>query len=380
MRHIPDVAVIGGGIAGCAAAYYLTRLGAQVTLFEKDSVASHASGFAFGGILTRWDLDSGDPLSGLSALSDRLHGELSRELAAESGVDPQYVRKPAVFLALTEREAASYRSTYRALAAQANAGRSDARWLGHGELSHIEARISDRVLGGLYAGGALEVEPYKLTLGLWQSAERRGAKLVNREVTGITLSGHRAIGVEAGGDRHAAGAVVIANGPWAAEAGRWLGVPIPVTPLKGQILRLDAPGPAIEVSLWWGGDYVSSKPDGLVWAGTTEEHAGFDESPTPAARDRITKSLVSVLPYLAGAKLVKQTACLRPLSADRLPIIGPVPGVEGVFVATGAGRNGIELGPGIGRTAAQLAAGERPEADVSRLTLDRLLLPPGPSM
>lgn len=376
-QHSSDIAVVGGGIAGCATAYYAARSGARVTLFEKDPVASHASGFAFGGILTRGGLEAGHPLSGLASASDRLHGELRESLAAESGVDLEYRDKAAVFLALSEREAEAHQRTYRAMSGRTGL---DVRWLGRGELSHIEARLGPSVLGGLYAGDALEVEPYKLTLGMWQSAERNGARLVNRAVTGFTRSGSRVTGVQTGNETHPAGAVVVATGPWSAGAGKWLGTEVPVTPLKGQILRLEAPGPPMEVSLWWGGDYASSKPDGHLWVGTTEEESGFDESPTPQARDQITASALSVLPYLRDARLVKQTACLRPLTADRLPIIGTVPGMDGAVVATGAGRSGIELGPALGYAAAQLALGRSVGFDISGLSLDRFFVPPGPSM
>ncbi len=367
----PDIIVIGGGIAGCAAAYYLSKEGASVALFEKDAVASHASGFAFGGILTRGGVGEGHPLHGLSIAADRLHSSLEKSLVDESGVDPEYVKRAAVFLAMSEADAQSSRAAYEQHLRSPAMGQADLRWLGRGELSHVEARIGPKILGGLYDGEAHEVEPYKLTLGLWQAAERRGARLVNRAVTGITRTGGKVTGVQAGADKFSAGAVVIANGPWASEAGAWLGVPIPITPLKGQILRLQAPEPPMTVSFWWGGDYAASKPDGLLWAGTTEEYSGFDEGTTAAARDKITGSLVEALPYLRDARLVKQTACLRPLSADRLPIIGCVPGIDGAVVVTGAGRNGIELGPAMGRAAADIALGRTPDFDVSALGLDR---------
>lgn len=376
---LSDAVVVGGGIVGCAAAYYLARDGAKVTLFEKDSVAGHASGFAFGGILTRGGAGEGHPLNGLALAADRAHGELGQSLAEDSGVDPQYQHKAAVFLAMSEPEAESAKRAYRDYLRQRTHA-TDLRWLGRSELSHIEARIGPSVVGGLYQGDALEVEPYKLTLGLWQAAERRGAKLVNRAVTGLTRSGSRVTGVQAGAEKFAAGSVIVAAGPWSGEAGKWLGIDIPVGPLKGQILRLQAPGPPMEVSFWWGGDYASSKPDGQLWVGTTEEHVGFNESPTAGARDKITDSAVRALPFLRDAHLVKQTACLRPLTADRLPIVSTVPGVDGAVVATGAGRNGIELGPAMGLAAAHLALGRKPAFDISRLALDRFYLPPGPSM
>ncbi len=345
-----DVIIIGGGVVGCSAAYYLAREGVSVALFEKDSVASHASGFAFGGVIKVLGEKTWDVCGQLSLYSERLHFELGESLEDESGVDTGYRRVPHVSLALTEAEAQSYRREYLL---RADDHSIDVRWLSYGELSHIEPRISPDLDGGLYVGEAYDVEPYRFTLALWQAAERRGASLHNREVTSLNRSGDRVTGVRAGGESFDAGAVIIAAGPWSGGALTQL----PISPLKGQIVRLRAPGPPVNVSLWWNGDYATSKTDGLVWAGTTEENAGFDDSPTDEGRDAIIASVVRVLPYLENAELVRQTACLRPVTPDGLPIIGPVPCLEGVFASTGAGRNGIQLGPAMGRAAADLALG-----------------------
>ena len=81
-----------------------------------------------------------------------------------------------------------------------------------------------------------------------------------------------------------AGVVVLAMGPWSAEASDWCQATIPITPLKGQILRLQHGGEPVKTSIHYGGSYIVSKPDGLTWVGTTEETVGFDETPTTAAR------------------------------------------------------------------------------------------------
>ncbi len=143
-------------------------------------------------------------------------------------------------------------------------------------------------------------------------------------------------------------------GPWSAEASAWLGVPIEVRPLKGQILRLQAPGPPVTCSVGWGHNYATTKPDGLLWAGTTEEEAGFDEETTAAARDEVGAALVRMLPAMADAQVVYQTACLRPVASDGLPVVGRVPGFDRVYVATGGARKGILLGPAMGRAVADL--------------------------
>jgi glycine oxidase len=144
-------------------------------------------------------------------------------------------------------------------------------------------------------------------------------------------------------------------GPWTGQAGSWLGIPVPVVPLKGQILRLELAGPPLDYALYHsGGGYISSKPDGLTWVGTTEERVGFDDRSTEAARQSIMKGALEVMPVLSEARLALQTACLRPLSEDGLPIIGEVPGWEGVYLSTGAGRKGILLGPAMAQAIADL--------------------------
>ena len=75
--------------------------------------------------------------------------------------------------------------------------------------------------------------------------------------------------------------------------------------------------------------------------GTTEEEAGFEESTTSEARDSIMADFMKMIPGMDDAELVQQTACLRPLSGDGMPIVDKVTGWDNLFVATGAGRKGI---------------------------------------
>jgi glycine oxidase len=127
----------------------------------------------------------------------------------------------------------------------------------------------------------------------------------------------------------------------------------------------------VRVSLWWDTDYATIKSDGLLWVGTTEEEVGFDDRTTSAARDRIIGSAVEILPYLSDAELVQQTACLRPMTPDRLPIIEAVSGLEGLVIITGGGRNGILLGPSMGLAAANLVAGSDFPVDIRAFSLSR---------
>ena len=170
----------------------------------------------------------------------------------------------------------------------------------------------------------------------------------------------------------AAGAVVLAGGPWAGGMSDWCGVDIPVRPLKGQIIRLQLAENPMVASLNYAGSYAASKPDGLIWAGTTEEDAGFDEELTTAARDKVMGDLLTMAPSLAEAELVQQTACLRPLSADGMPIVGAVPGWENLYLATGGGRKGILWSTGMAQGLADLMLeGSSDVPDLTALSLTR---------
>lgn len=368
-RGAPGAVIIGGGVVGCASAYFLSGEGFEVTLVERDSVASHASGFAYGGLSPVMGIIVDDPVLPLSDAGARLHAELAGTLPAESGVDYEYRAKKGLTLALSASEVEGLRVAYDWLTAHHD---GEVRWFDRDALLALEPRVGESAIAGLFTDRSSEVEPYRFTLALWQAAEKRGAVMRNARVNGLVRTGGAVTGVrlEGGGEIHA-GAVVLAAGPWSGEAAAWLGIDLPVSPLKGQILRLKAPGDPLAVSLSWADNYATTKPDGLLWAGTTEEHAGFDENPSAAGRDAIMRALVDVLPYLAEAELVQHTACLRPVAPDGLPVIGPAPGCQGAFIATGAGRKGILLGPAMGRTVADLVMSRPAPFDISGLSPDR---------
>ena len=146
---------------------------------------------------------------------------------------------------------------------------------------------------------------------------------------------------------------------------------IPIRPLKGQIVRINSPLTPVTCSVGWKGNYACTKLDGLLWAGTTEEEAGFDESPTSEGRDEILISLRKMIPELDEAELVHQTACLRPLSKDGRIILGRIPQRENVLVATGTGRKGILLGPAMGKLVSELVTDGHTETNIEPFRVDR---------
>ena len=352
--NVSDVVIVGGGIVGIATAYFLARAGVKSMVIERDAVGSHASGFAYGGLSPTGDSDSSGQLLPDAQVSNegmRLHRELATSLQAETGINTEFRERPTLSLAFTDEEVRTAKAHISAL------GQVEgwtARWLDAADARAIEPRISDQAVGAVYTEGGADVEPYRFVLALLGAAENLGATIRHGEVTGLKREGSRVTGVVLNNGEVSSDCVVLAAGPWTGEASSWLNVPIKVGPLKGQILRLRAPGAPFRVSIGWNGNYATTKPDGLLWTGTTEEEAGFDERPTPEARDQIMASLLKMIPSLEDAQLVQQTACLRPLADDGKLVLGAVPDWDGVYIATGTGRKGILLGPAVGRLMADL--------------------------
>jgi glycine oxidase len=345
------VVICGAGVIGGAIAYYLAKRGVYSTLIENDGVAAGASGAAAGLLTAPVPTSVENPVYELQRRGFDMHAELAEVLPEESGVDYGYAVTPRALLAVTEEEEAAARVAVEGLMA---AGR-EGRWVGLEELR----AASGWVTGGEARGAALvepsaRVDAYKYTLALVTAAERMGASVRSGEVRGLERDAGRVTGVRVGEEVVEADTVVVAMGPWSSGAGEWLGMRVPVEPLKGQIVKVRPAEALAEFSFGRGGNYAVVKEDGIVLLGTTEERVGFDRSTTVGARDSILEFGVGFAPVLGSAELVEQTACLRPLSADGLPIMGRVPGLEGVFVATGHGRQGILQSPPSGMAMAEL--------------------------
>jgi glycine oxidase len=298
-----------------------------------------------------------------------LHNKLAATLPEESGVDYEFRRETAITVTYSREQAQGLQE--RLPWQQAQEG-FHVEWKEGVYIQEMELRLAPGVVGGIVTDPAAMINSYKFNLALLKAAEGMGAVHRKGEVTGINFHGDRVSSITVGATEFPCEKVVLAMGPWSGRATEWLGVELPVRPLKGQILRLQVDGAPLP-RMGWGGSYATTKPDGLVWIGTTEEDVGFDATPTAEARKSILESAVAVLPYLADAQVVEHTACLRPVAPDGLPILGQIQGKDGLVVATGAGRKGILLGPAIGRLAAELVTRGKASMDISAMSPNRFI-------
>lgn len=351
MAETSDVVIVGGGAAGCSVAYYLAKAGVKATVIEREGVGTQASGYSAGGLNPLQGAGIPGPLGPLAIESFRMHMRLWDELKGETGVDYHGRVIGQIRVAFSESELSELEQTYSAF--QAAEGFA-AHWLDSDEVLRLEPRIAPDVIRGLYTYGNASLDSYLYTLSLSRAAEKQGAVVRTGSVKGLKKDKGRVTGVVLEGGELACSQVVLATGPWSKEAEGWLGIAVPVEPYKGEILRMELPGPRMPYEFSYHEGWVAPKPDDQVWCGATEERCGFDRQPSEAARQSILKEATRLMPAMSTARLVKQTACLRPLTPDWLPIIGRAPGWDNVFLATGAGKKGILVSPGMGKAIADL--------------------------
>ena len=363
-----DVAIIGGGVIGCATAYFLAAdHGLRCTVIERDGIGAHASGGA-AGELSPYGRSGAPPLLlrfGMESI--KVHRALSATLQEESGMEYQLADIPILRPAFTPEEADHLLAQ---VGSQQKLG-MEASWVDADTLRSMRTWLPPQALGAL-STQEVQLETYPFALALARAAARHGVEIRTGEVTGLLRSGNRTVGVLAGQEPVPAQTVIVANGPWSGLTGAWLGYDIPVKPLKGQIVHLSPPAPLPQHAIFHQTGYLLPKAGGSLMAGTTEEDAGFASEPTKEGQTAIMEAVAKLAPMVARAQIREVTACLRPLSLDGLPFIGPAPGWEGLYLATGHGHKGILLCLATGKYLAQLMVHGRSDYPLDAFSPERL--------
>lgn len=367
MNDSADVVIVGGGVIGCTTALYLARRGVTATVVEMSAVASGASGKA-AGILTPYSGSCDPGLLALSPATLELHAELAASLPEITGIDHGYDERPHLRIAIEDEDVpvlADWQSKRRAEG-------FESKWLEPRDAKALTDWLTADFVAAIECDFEPTVDSYAFTTSVWAAAEKGGARLVQGRVTGLLAeSGRRAAGVKLDdGSTIHAGHMVIASGPWAGEAGEWLGFPVAVRPQKGQLLYL-APAEGGETPVSFGamvkGGVVLPKRLSGTIVGATREEAGFDTTPTREARDEILAVAARLTDRIDPSDIVEQTACLRPIPADGVPLVGTVPGWERVYLATGHWSEGIHFAPVTGKWIADMIVDGDSEHDFTAL-------------
>ena len=325
-----DVVVVGGGVIGCAIAYFLAHGGAQVTLLERSHLAAGASGVAAGMLAPQVEAPFADPFFELALLGRAEHAGLAERLLDEVGLDVEYRATGILRVARTEAERTDLLRQQRWQSARGLA----AEWVESDDLGRREPLLSG-VAGRLLAGGLwlpdeAQVRSPRLVQALATAAAGQGARL--REGTwavGLERVGQRITGVVTPTGVVHGDTIVLAAGVWSPDLARSVGLELPVTPVKGQVMSLRALGKSPRQVIWSGECYLVPRPDGEIVLGATEEEGNYDPRPTLAGLNRLTEAALEVVPAAGGFVVDGAWAGLRPAAPDRHPIVGWAPGLTG---------------------------------------------------
>jgi glycine/D-amino acid oxidase-like deaminating enzyme len=355
------IVICGAGAIGAAVAYFLTRRGARPAVVDRARPAAAASGRAAGFLALDWN--AGTPLDELARASFGLHRELADELGAERlGYRPM----DALMTAAADDEDLE---RYRRL--------PNPDWLDGNVVAH-------EVIGG--EATTAQVDPRRFTTALLEAALERGAELVTGVVDGLAFAGPGGAvsGVSVDGEERPADVVVLALGPWTGQAQRWLALP-QVFGTKSASIVLGAEVPAQAVfSEFLGRDRRRStiemypRAGGLVYVAGHPDHGALPDDPDDIVpSDEACEELHRVAGVhssaLRDAEVVGRSACYRPLTVDGIPLIGPVPGAPGAFLASGHASWGILNAPATGRMVSEMILdGGSHSVDASPFAVTRL--------
>ena len=332
-----DVVIVGGGVIGCASAWFLAREGVSVTLVEREDVAAQASGAAAGMLLPFGETEEEGPFLEWAERSLALFPELCAELRERSGVDPEFEPSGALHVAADASEASALRARVRRLVGR------ELEWLEPGEARDLEPQLAPDLAGALFSPREAHVRSPLLAQACAAAAQGLGAR-IERGVSfeRLRFEGGRVIGVETSAGRRDAGAVLLCAGVWTPPA---LPLALPIEPVRGQILSLDNCSPPLRHLIVGGAAYLVPKRDARVVVGATEERVGFDRRVTSAGVAALLAAAPRLVPSLADCAFRDAWAGLRPCTPDGLPVIGRIPGSDGLLVASGHHRNGVLLAP-----------------------------------
>lgn len=365
-----EVVVIGGGVMGASAAYHLALRGQRdVVLLESGSFFGQgATGKCAGGIRYQFSTAINIRLSQISLpMLQRFEDETGQFIDLRW---PGYM-----LLATTDENVAEFR---RNIELQHSLG-VPTEWLDQDEVRRrVPQIVADDVLAATFHGGDGLADPNGVVAGYINAGRRLGVQSFNdAPVTGIEVENGRVIAVNTPLGRIATRTVVNAAGPWAGLIGEMAGVPIPIQPVRRQMV-ITTPLPELDPEFPFVIDfdrslYFHRKGGGLLTGMSNPGQApGFDETLDEDWELTHLEAAVGRLPLLANAGLHSHWAGLYEVTPDAHPIIGRVPDLEGFIIVAGFSGHGFMHGPVAGLLVSEMILdGQAHTLDISELAWDR---------
>ncbi len=373
MLDTADVVIIGGGIVGSSIAFHLTEGGCtNVVVLERETQQGLGStGKSMGGVRAQFATDVNIRMS-LYAIPFLARFEEA------TGYPSGYKPHGYLFMATNERHMDYLRTNH---ARQVALGLKGAEMLGPMDVAKVLPEMrADDIIGGSFCPTDGFVDPNSVMVGFMSRAAERGARLWRgTEATAIDVEHGEISGVQTNKGPVSTRTVVNAGGPWAAGVAALAGAELPVEPLRRMLVPTE-PFPGlpdrlpmmIDMSTGW---HFRQEGVGLLmaWA-DRDEKPGLRTDFDPAYIEKILTHAANRVPRFAELAVNPRrcwAGCYE-MTPDHHAILGPAPGVRGLFFANGFSGHGVMHSPATGRILSDLILrGETGVIDARELSVQR---------
>jgi len=366
MKRSADIVVIGGGVAGCSIAYQLAKMGQRnVVIVEKDQVASGASGRCPGGFRQQWSTKA-DIL--LMSASIQMFMQLQDELEYPGDLEIRQIGY--LFLLYTEEEMEQFRKN---VALQRSLGIPTEIFSPQDAKALVPFLDTSSVVGGTFCPWDGRGSPMMVTYAYARAARRLGVEInTDTCVTGLMTAGSRITGVVTDRGTIEAPSVVCVAGTHSRDIARLAGMELPIRPSRREAMiteKFDRPQVPALMSENVG--YFQTPNGDFLPDMRPPDVETFDISGTRGFLSRTAAAWAKVLPPLAGVRVIRHWAGYYDMTPDAHPIVGPIPGAEGFYVAAGFSGHGFMMAPIVGKAMAEMLLDGPTSVDVTELQADR---------
>jgi len=338
-----DVLIIGGGVVGMSIARQLHKSGvSDVTVIDQGVCGREASWAAAGMLSPQAETDELGPFFQFCSRSRDMYPDFSEELLQETGIDIGLDRTGTIYIERSDDAGGEVLQRYRK---QRDAG-LDVELLSTEDVMRLEPHTSEFGGRGVLFPGDWQVDNRELVQALRRYAEINGIGIIeNTAAKALLTDSEEVMGVRTSAGEIHASHTVLAAGAWTSlvDLGP-IAARIQVEPVKGQIVCVTARPGVLSHVIYTHRGYLVPRHDGRILAGSTTEYTGYDRGTSAEAIERLTRFANEMLPNTA-LTVTDTWAGIRPGSADGLPVLGEIPGLQCVTVASGHYRNGILLTP-----------------------------------
>lgn len=356
--------VVGAGILGASTAYHLAKAKADVIVVDRNDIGQATDAAA--GIVCPWlSQRRNKAWYQLAKGGAKYYPILIKELEKDDEKHTGYARVGAISIHRDEEK-------LKAMEKRAIQRKEEAPEIG--EITILTPEQTKAFFpplaegyGAVHVSGAARVDGRALRNALLNAARKHGANIIYGDAN-LVYEGNNVRGISVNGNTIFADAVIVTAGAWANQMLEPLGVNFQVHFQKAQIIHLELPH--TDTSSWPvvmppSDQYLLAFNSGRIVIGATHENdVGFDSRVTAGGMQEIFNKALEIAPGLVDSTYLETRVGFRPFTPGFLPVIGELPGINGILVANGLGASGLTMGPFIGSELSKLALGLETEIDL----------------